>query len=321
MKIKLIFLLTVASLVAKAQWVQNGNNVYSAGKVGIGAGASTPSFLLDIATASSLEGVQLFHNNGKWVRLFSPNLTAGAFNGITNASDAGIVFGTMAGVNTADYGFVITPHMNSTSGLRMTSEGRIGIGTRIPANVLDVMTGFGSGTETTFFLGQDHNFAANTGRYGIGMSFKHIDGTTPGKQYFLNVWFGGERRRALAFDYLGNVGIGTDVPDAKLTVKGTVHTQEVRVDLTGAVAPDYVFAADYKLPSLAEVSDYIHKNKHLPEVPSASDMEANGVNLKEMNMILLKKIEELTLYVIEQSKKMDEQHKEILLLKKELERR
>lgn len=206
------------------------------------------------------------------------------------------------------------------TGTNVTWSGNVGIGVSTPANVLDVLTGFSASTETTFFLGQNHNFGANTGRYGLGMSFKHVDGTTPGKQYFLNVWFGNERRRALAFDYLGNVAIGTEVPDAKLTVKGTIHTQEVKVDLTGSVAPDYVFAPDYKLPSLSEVSDYINKNKHLPEVPSASDMEANGVNLKEMNLILLKKIEELTLYVIEQNKKVDKQHQEIVLLKEEVER-
>lgn len=208
-----------------------------------------------------------------------------------------------------------TPNGSNVSWL-----GNVGIGVSTPANVLDVLTGFSAATETTFFLGQNHNFGANTGRYGLGMSFKHVDGTTPGKQYFLNVWFGNERRRALAFDYLGNVAIGTEVPDARLTVKGTIHTQEVKVDLTGSVAPDYVFASDYKLPSLSEVSDYINKNKHLPEVPSASDMEANGVNLKEMNLILLKKVEELTLYVIEQNKKVDEQHQEIVLLKEEVAR-
>jgi hypothetical protein len=105
----------------------------------------------------------------------------------------------------------------------------------------------------------------------------------------------------------GNVGIGTTSPDAKLSVKGTIHTQEIKIDLLGAMVPDYVFEKSYSLPSLEEVKSYIDQNKHLPEVPSAKEMESNGVNLGEMNMLLLKKIEELTLYVIEQNKKLLQQ--------------
>ncbi len=100
----------------------------------------------------------------------------------------------------------------------------------------------------------------------------------------------------------GNVGIGTPSPDAKLAVKGQIHAQEVKVDLNGAVAPDYVFNKDYQLTSLDSIKNYIDQNKHLPEVPSAKEMEKNGMQLGEMNMLLLKKIEELTLYVIELKK-------------------
>ena len=102
----------------------------------------------------------------------------------------------------------------------------------------------------------------------------------------------------------GNVGIGTTSPDAKLTVTGQVHAQEVKVTVS-APGPDYVFEKDYKLTSLEEIKNYIDQNKHLPEVPSAKEMEKNGIQLGEMNILLLKKIEELTLYVIEQNKKME----------------
>ncbi|WP_300976876.1 tail fiber protein [Flavobacterium sp.] len=115
------------------------------------------------------------------------------------------------------------------------------------------------------------------------------------------------------YDTGGNVGIGTTSPDAKLAVKGQIHTQEVKVDLQGAMVPDYVFASDYKLISLEEVEKYIKENKHLPEIPSAVMIEKEGLFLKEMNLNLLKKIEELTLYVITQ-------HKEIEGLKKENEK-
>jgi hypothetical protein len=113
----------------------------------------------------------------------------------------------------------------------------------------------------------------------------------------------------------GMIGIGTKSPDEMLTVKGKIHTQEVLVDLNGAVAPDYVFERyfegasdrkpDYQMPSLEEVGQYVAKNHHLPGVPSADRIEADGLALKEMNLLLLQKIEELTLYTLEQQKEID----------------
>ncbi|KRB56700.1 tail fiber protein [Flavobacterium sp. Root186] len=119
--------------------------------------------------------------------------------------------------------------------------------------------------------------------------------------------------------FTANVGIGTLAPDEKLTVKGKIHTQEVRVDMLGPLVPDYVFKNDYKLKTLEEVENYIKENKHLPEVPSAIEIEKNGLMLAEMNMTLLKKIEEMTLYLIEQEKKNNKQSDEIEILKKENE--
>ena len=88
-----------------------------------------------------------------------------------------------------------------------------------------------------------------------------------------------------------------------------IHTSEVKVDLNVAV-PDYVFAEDYKLKSLQEVEDYIKENKHLPEIPSAKEIEKNGLMLAEMNMNLLKKMEEMTLYIIEQNKRIEKLEKQ-----------
>ncbi len=116
------------------------------------------------------------------------------------------------------------------------------------------------------------------------------------------------------FEKNGDIGIGTANPDALLTVNGNIHTREVLVDLEGAVAPDYVFEnyfeGDSKLnPSYAfltldEVAQFIEKNHHLPGVPSALDLEEEGMSLKAMNLILLEKVEELTLYLIEQQKEI-----------------
>lgn len=113
----------------------------------------------------------------------------------------------------------------------------------------------------------------------------------------------------------GKIGIGTNSPDELLTVKGVIHSQEVKVDLNGAVAPDYVFEKyftgysyimpEYNLPSLEELEIFLKENHHLPKVPSAEKMEEDGMSLKEMNLLLLEKIEELTLYTIQQQKEID----------------
>jgi len=83
--------------------------------------------------------------------------------------------------------------------------------------------------------------------------------------------------------------------------------------------PDYVFESDYNLLTLNQIKSYIEANKHLPEVPSAKEMETNGVELGDMSMILLKKIEELTLYTLDQEKKINNQKAILLEKEKELE--
>lgn len=125
----------------------------------------------------------------------------------------------------------------------------------------------------------------------------------------------------------GYIGIGTTTPDALLTVKGSIHTQEVLIDLEGAVAPDYVFETyyegfsklktDYTFLSLTEIETFIKKNHHLPKVPAAVEMDKNGLSLKEMNLLLLEKIEELTLHTIEQQKQIDALSKRIETLENE----
>lgn len=118
----------------------------------------------------------------------------------------------------------------------------------------------------------------------------------------------------------GNVGIGTTTPDKKLTVKGVIHTNEVLVDLNHPIeAPDYVFERGYKLLPLDKLSEYITVNKHLPEVPSADEMVEKGLNLKEMNLLLLKKVEELTLHLISQNEDIKSLNEEIRILKMKLE--
>jgi hypothetical protein len=94
-----------------------------------------------------------------------------------------------------------------------------------------------------------------------------------------------------------------------LTSDGILKAKDVLVIPTGW--PDFVFEKDYNLLPLNEVEQYITENQHLPSVPSAAKVEANGINLGEMNAILLQKVEELTLYIIEQEKQMKELEKRL----------
>lgn len=93
------------------------------------------------------------------------------------------------------------------------------------------------------------------------------------------------------------VGIGTGSPTHKLTVNGWISCEGVKV--ISAVGADFVFSDNYKLLSLAEVEDFINKNKHLPEIASAEEMAKDGVDMNELQIKLLQKIEELTLYMIQ----------------------
>jgi hypothetical protein len=101
----------------------------------------------------------------------------------------------------------------------------------------------------------------------------------------------------------GNLGIGT-FPNSnfKLAVAGNVIAEAVVIQMR-ANWPDYVFESTYRLPSLTELEKFIITHKHLPEVPSAKEVEQGGVNVGEINLLLLKKVEELTLYIIELEKK------------------
>jgi hypothetical protein len=102
----------------------------------------------------------------------------------------------------------------------------------------------------------------------------------------------------------GNVGIGTSSPANKLDVKGVIRATEVKIETGWA---DFVFNDEYRLRPLSEVNSFIKENKHLPEIPSATEIEKNeGVNLGEMQVKLLQKIEELTLYLIRQENTIQE---------------
>ena len=113
----------------------------------------------------------------------------------------------------------------------------------------------------------------------------------------------------------GNVAIGTTaVPSGyKLAVDGHIRTREIRVDQD--TWPDYVFEEGYELPTLEEIQKHIQEKGHLPNIPSAKEVESNGLELGEMNKLLLEKIEELTLYILRQQKEINHLKDEIKTIK------
>ncbi|MGX1931312.1 hypothetical protein [Flagellimonas sp. 2504JD4-2] len=113
----------------------------------------------------------------------------------------------------------------------------------------------------------------------------------------------------------GNLGLGTTNPGTyRLAVKGKIRAEEIKVETGWA---DYVFKEDYDLPTLEEVEKHIQEKGHLINIPSAKEVEENGIQLGEMNKLLLEKIEELTLYVLQQQQQINTMEKELEKLKKQ----
>jgi len=115
----------------------------------------------------------------------------------------------------------------------------------------------------------------------------------------------------------GDIGIGTISPKSKLDVRGKIIANEVEIKVNKGWA-DFVFNPDYNLKSLSEVEAFIQENKHLPEIPSEKEVIENGINIGEMQSMLLQKIEELTLYMIEQDKKYNDLNRKYESVKQEL---
>jgi hypothetical protein len=311
------------------------------GNIGIGTNSPTASLHIKTPTANFLiensgqEGAYLTINSGRFNR---PAITSYKQTG-TEYWNSGILYDESGNQKYS----IGTTQLLSSSKLTIQSNGNIGLGTITPLEKLQIGE-FNNNQSSKISIPGVYNFEEiKLGQYGNGAGgLEFINHTNHNQSYgvrfFSNIDSGIKglqiqtanpsdksqdlsyiTRLAITTD--GNIGIGTIVPDEKLTVNGKIHAQEIRIDLSNPMTkvPDYVFANDYKLKSLQEVEEFIKQNSHLPEIPSVKEIEKNGLLLAEMNMSLLKKIEEITLYMIEIKKENETMKKENKISSQEIE--
>ncbi len=205
----------------------------------------------------------------------------------------------------------------NTLRMYIDTSGNIGVNTRYPYQMLHVVDGnimiTGSSTRApgcpngSMLFGSTADTSDHFGRWGIEYLCSESEG------YGLNFWRPWLSSPGVYGNYFlflsdsGRVGIGTKNPQAKLAVNGDILAKSIRVNTSSIYWPDYVFETNYQMMSINELNAFIAQNHHLPGVPSAKEIEAKGeVSLEVMNAMLLEKVEELTRYIIDLQKQIDE---------------
>lgn len=197
----------------------------------------------------------------------------------------------------------------NTEGIFIGTAGNVGIKTNDIQDIDDLTVSSPTGKNQVSLRVKGHSNKPATAWMSNGN--KTIGMGVEGEKGYIYEYHNNNTSKIITFKD-GRVGIGdltngsneiTMTGDHKLFVSGGITAEEVKVKLKAAWS-DYVFFPDYQLKSLAEVESFIKQNGHLPEVPNAKTVEENGIELGEMNALLLRKIEELTLYILEQEKRI-----------------
>lgn len=342
MKTKIILILfAILTVNLKAQtWsgTTPGNIYYNSGNVGIGTGNS-PSEKLEIksvqpsvrigdnqdvstfgGTFTEMSSIKFYHHY---------NTLMGAKMYTIKKYSGGMSWGG------TDLRFAVSNVNNNSISDAMTINylGNIGVGTTDPSEKLEIKSVLPS---VRIGDNQDVSTFGSTLTEMSSIKFYHHYNTLIGAKIYTaknssSMSWGGTDLRfsvsnasnnsisdAMTINYLGNVLIGktTQINSAyKLDVNGPIRTNEVVVNVTGA---DFVFQDNYNLKTLNEVERFIKDNKHLPDIESAKEMEKKGLELGKMDMKLLQKIEELTLYLIDFKKEMETMKEENRKLKDEI---
>ena len=205
-------------------------------------------------------------------------LAAGASQQSVLASDVGLSIRTGASWTNADAG--------GTTVMTLLTSGNVGIGTTNPQAILHIHGNYNNDGSGGFMLDSSDN--GDPEAYVLRINPFVVGGAEVGYQFQTKSKSGGTNV-PLTFDNAGNVGIGTTNPGYKLDVAGTIHASEIITPNNDFA--DYVFKPAYRLASLSEVEGVIKRDGHLPGIPSAADVAAHGLNMGEMQVKLLQKIE------------------------------
>lgn len=179
------------------------------------------------------------------------------------------------------------------------ATGFVGIGNVNPAFPLHMKSFNSNEWQAVWENGEAKAYLAHEGGFGMYLTTGKPNSSS---RYAMQVANADQTHFYIRDD--GNIGIGVNAPDAKLHVDGKIISEEVKIQVVNGA--DFVFEEEFELRTLEETEVFIMENKHLPEIPSAAEMKEKGLVLGEMNILLLQKIEELTLHLIRQQKEIDD---------------